>query len=139
MKERLGEQPEEFYFDEASRMFIRRGDQPPMADRQAGLVKKEATTKRSKPESILLMTTEELAELPEWLIPPSKKEEVERFKTRARRQAEIESDEKNFPSKPELERPRPSKPTEPQVKYGPRGGRYTEDKTKDGRPYRRYF
>ena len=23
--------------------------------------------------------------------------------------------------------------------YGPRGGRYTEDKTKDGRPYRRYF
>ena len=27
----------------------------------------------------------------------------------------------------------------PQVKKGPRGGRYTEDKTKDGRPYRRYF
>ena len=27
----------------------------------------------------------------------------------------------------------------PEVKKGPRGGRYTEDKTKDGRPYRRYF
>ena len=27
----------------------------------------------------------------------------------------------------------------PQIKKGPRGGRYTEDKTKDGRPYRRYF
>lgn len=27
----------------------------------------------------------------------------------------------------------------PTTKYGPRGGRYTEDKTKDGRPYRRYF
>ena len=27
----------------------------------------------------------------------------------------------------------------PQTKYGPRGGRYTEDRTKDGRPYRRYF
>ena len=27
----------------------------------------------------------------------------------------------------------------PEVKYGKRGGRYTEDKTKDGRPYRRYF
>ena len=27
----------------------------------------------------------------------------------------------------------------PEVKRGPRGGRYTEDKTKDGRPYRRYF
>ena len=139
MNERLGEQPEEFYFDEASRMFIRRGDKPPMTDRQAGLVRKEAITKRPKPESISLMTTEELAEVPEWLIPPSKKEEVERFKTRARRQAEIEFDEKYFPSKPEPERPRPSKPTEPQVKYGPRGGRYTEDKTKEGRPYRRYF
>ena len=27
----------------------------------------------------------------------------------------------------------------PEVKKGPRGGRYTEDKTKDGRPDRRYF
>ncbi|WP_157028527.1 hypothetical protein [Synechococcus sp. WH 8020] len=27
MKERLGEHPEDFYFDEASRMFIRRGDE----------------------------------------------------------------------------------------------------------------
>ena len=26
-----------------------------------------------------------------------------------------------------------------QVLKGKRGGRYTEDKTKDGRPYRRYF
>jgi len=29
--------------------------------------------------------------------------------------------------------------SKPQVKYGTRGGRYTEDQTKDGRPYRRYF
>ena len=28
---------------------------------------------------------------------------------------------------------------EPIEKHGPRGGRYTEDRTKDGRPYRRYF
>ena len=27
----------------------------------------------------------------------------------------------------------------PETKYGPRGGRYTEDRTKDGRPCRRYF
>ena len=27
----------------------------------------------------------------------------------------------------------------PQPKTGPRGGRYTEAKTKDGRPYRRYY
>ena len=26
-----------------------------------------------------------------------------------------------------------------EIKYGERGGRYTEDETKDGRPYRRYF
>ena len=32
-----------------------------------------------------------------------------------------------------------SKSPKPQIKKGPRGGRYTEDKTKDGRPYRRYF
>ena len=148
MKERLGEQPEEFYFDEASRMFVRRGDKPPRADRHAEPVeeeanaepvKEEAKAERPQPGSISLMTTEELAELPECLIPPSKKEEVERFKTRAKRHAEIEFDEKNFPSQPEPERPRPrpSKSTEPQVKYGPRGGRYTEDKTKEGRPYRR--
>ena len=29
--------------------------------------------------------------------------------------------------------------TKPKVKTGKRGGRYTEDVTKDGRPYRRYF
>ena len=28
---------------------------------------------------------------------------------------------------------------EPEIKTGKRGGRYTEDKTKDGRHYRRYF
>lgn len=28
---------------------------------------------------------------------------------------------------------------ESKVMRGPRGGRYTEDRTKDGRPYRRYF
>ena len=27
----------------------------------------------------------------------------------------------------------------PEVKYGPQGGRYTEDVTEDGRHYRRYF
>ena len=32
-----------------------------------------------------------------------------------------------------------SKKKSPEIKRGPRGGRYTEDKTKDGRPYRRYF
>ena len=30
-------------------------------------------------------------------------------------------------------------PNSPDIKYGPRGGTYTKDTTKDGRPYRRYF
>ena len=139
MKERRGEHPEEFYFDEASRMFIRRGDNPPRADSQAEQVKKEVKTERPKPESISLMTTEELAELQEWLIPPSKKEEVERFKARRRRKAEIEFDEQFSPPEPEPERLFFPMSSEPEVKHGPRGGRYTEDVTKDGRPYRRYF
>ena len=33
----------------------------------------------------------------------------------------------------------PRKPEKPEIKKGKRGGRYTEDQTKDGRPYRRYF
>jgi len=33
----------------------------------------------------------------------------------------------------------PPKKKEKEIKKGKRGGRYTEDKTKDGRPYRRYF
>ena len=32
-----------------------------------------------------------------------------------------------------------SRPDSPEIKEGPRGGRYTEDRTSDGRPYRRYF
>ena len=36
-------------------------------------------------------------------------------------------------------RNKPSTNKEHEIKKGPRGGRYTEDKTKDGRPYRRYF
>ena len=35
--------------------------------------------------------------------------------------------------------PPKEKKKEPEIKKGKRGGRYTEDKTKDGRPYRRYF
>ncbi|MEY4800942.1 MAG: hypothetical protein RLZZ274_1400 [Cyanobacteriota bacterium] len=51
----------------------------------------------------------------------------ERQRDLVRRQAE------NFPTDPSPEDPRP------EIKEGPRGGRYTEDTTKDGRPYRRYF
>lgn len=35
--------------------------------------------------------------------------------------------------------PPPPPPPAPEIRIGPRGGLYTEDITKDGRPYRRYF
>ena len=40
----------------------------------------------------------------------------------------------NFPTDPS-----PAMDLRPEIKKGPRGGRYTEDTTKDGVPYRRYF
>ena len=68
---------------------------------------------------------------------------------KARREQLIKELEENPPiQKPEPEKRGgnglktyyPSKINKPPaVKRGPRGGRYTEDRTKDGRPYRRYF
>lgn len=98
---------------------------------------------------------EELAGLPDWLIPPSRKAEVEAHNARKRREALGDLGRDN-PAEPQtkpgerMEDPRGyweirNKGTggtgtvSPQVKLGPRGGRYTEDQTKDGRPYRRYF
>ena len=52
----------------------------------------------------------------------------ERQRDLVRRQAE------NFPIEPSS-----AKGPRPEIKDGPRGGRYTDDTTKDGRPYRRYF
>jgi len=51
----------------------------------------------------------------------------ERQRDLVRRQAE------NFPTDPSPEDPLP------EIKEGPRGGRYTQAETKDGVPYRRYF
>ena len=92
MTEHVEGHSEEFCFDETSRMFIRRCDDSARSDEKAEAVKEEAKHQRSKPESISLMTTEELAELPEWLIPPSKKEEVNRFKARIKRKAAPETE-----------------------------------------------
>ena len=42
----------------------------------------------------------------------------------------------------EFPRPRGETPQDRwswRIRFGPRGGRYTEETTKDGRPYRRYF
>ena len=40
---------------------------------------------------------------------------------------------------PEATRRLKERTEKPEIKEGKRGGRYTEDQTKDGRPYRRYF
>tara|TARA_B100001989_G_C24199762_1_gene297767 strand:- start:134 stop:442 length:309 start_codon:yes stop_codon:yes gene_type:complete len=81
-------------------------------------------------------------------------ERVERIKKRVAWNIELDEDDFNFFEKKkaffkELEDAKRftksapvvsnygSKP--PEVKTGKRGGKYTLDKTKDGRPYRRYF
>jgi len=107
------------------------------------------------------LPVEELAGLPDWLVPPSRKGEVSAFLAKKRREAQglLTSEKETEPQiKPgdRIEDPRgyweprnkgtgtpagcsAGVPGPPQVRQGPRGGRYTEDRTKDGRPYRRYF
>ena len=78
---------------------------------------------------------------------PSKR--VRKAARKARREQLIKEREENPPiQKPEPERKGgngletyyPSKTNKPPaIKRGPRGGRYTEAKTKEGRRYRRYF
>tara|TARA_X000000950_G_C13308808_1_gene415712 strand:- start:99 stop:371 length:273 start_codon:yes stop_codon:yes gene_type:complete len=53
----------------------------------------------------------------------------------AKQEKELEEQRKIYGSNPVF----PETPKKPEIKKGKRGGRYTEDKTKDGRPYRRYF
>ena len=53
----------------------------------------------------------------------------------AKQEKELEENRKIYGSNPIF----PETPKKPEIKKGKRGGRYTEDKTKDGRPYRRYF
>jgi hypothetical protein len=86
-----------------------------------------------------------LAMLPEWLVPLSRRDELERFKflrdreARARLQDDIKSKdlrEHKLTVSPDSDGALNRKP---EVRYGPRGGRYTVDTTSDGRPYRRYF
>lgn len=136
MEERLGQQPEEFYFDEGSRMFIRRGEQPPEPSQPANRQKKPEERRRL-PNEITKFRVDELADLPEWLVPPSRKEEVELFKARRMRKARIEAGQND--GVVSGGKTRTYKPLSPQIQTGPRGGRYTEARTRDGRPYRRYF
>lgn len=137
MKERLGQQPDEFYFDEGTRMFIRRGEKPPETAEPANRQKKPEE-RNPLPEQINSMRVEELASLPYWLVPPSRKEEVELFKARQKRKALLETGHNDGVVSGGKTRTPQADPT-PQMRTGPRGGRYTEAKTREGRPYRRYF
>ena len=109
------------------------------------------------------VSLEELTRLPDWMVPPSRKEELAEYR-RCLRRAEVKKadqaskdllrkdrfvDPRGFvPQKGSLSRSHtsggssaaPSSTVESSdVRYGSRGGRYTEETTKEGRRYRRYF
>lgn len=102
-----------------------------------------------KPKSFDELSTEELAAMPDWMVPPSRKLEIEKFKGSLRRGSNGKSEEEknrklqenrvraglnpdgSMPDRIE----RGSSTSPPAVEYGPRGGRFTRNK--DG--YRRYF
>lgn len=95
------------------------------------------------------LPVEELAGMPGWLIPLSRKAEVDAFLARKRRgvtkktaeEEELEAEAARQRAKLPCDGQMPNwvSGASPATKNGPRGGRYTEDVTKDGRPYRRYF
>ena len=103
---------------------------------------------------------EELARLHDWMVPPSRKEELAEYRRSLRRAEVKKADQaaKALLGKDRYFDPRgfvPQKGSRPHtsgggaapgstsgsgaVRYGPRGGRYTEEVTKSGRRYRRYF
>jgi hypothetical protein len=94
---------------------------------------------------LLTCSIDRLAMLPEYLVPFARRDELTKYKAlrdreaRAKLQADMDSKDMrghkltiNPDSNEALNR-------KPEVRYGPRGGRYTVDTTRDGRPYRRYF
>lgn len=101
------------------------------------------------------LSVEELAALADWMVPPSRRTELEEFKKQIRRRDIAESDAAAIEAKQSkpgemIDDPRGYWPARgwklgthissaPEVKTGSRGGKYTEARTKDGRPYRRYF
>lgn len=87
-------------------------------------------------------TVEQLTTLPEWLVPLSRRNELDRYK--AGRASEARANLQAQWMARSLEHENNTKPGDypnstPKVEYGPRGGRYTDEITRDGRPYRRYF
>lgn len=143
MREQLGEQPDSFYFDEASRMFIRRGEKPPSAgprdpDAESIQDQRRSEERRPLPDDLRQLTVEELADLPVWMVPPARLKEVELLKARQHREARLQLGHNDVAVPKSTEQPG-WMPSPSDIRIGPRGGRYTDARTKEGRPYRRYF
>lgn len=100
------------------------------------------------------LSIDELAFLPEWMVPISRKSELMKYKARKRRRLNEEKTPEEQQKELEDARIRaglngdgskrqswefPNQSKAPETKYGPQGGRYTESITKEGRPYRRYY
>jgi hypothetical protein len=85
---------------------------------------------------------DQLALLPDWLVPFSRRHELNRHKAQREREArtKLRVDwilrSENHKSTTESDKLHNGMRD---VRYGPRGGRYTEEITRDGRLYRRYF
>lgn len=86
-----------------------------------------------------------LAILPEWLVPLSRRDELERYKVNRDMEArsKLEDDMSSKDLRGNKLRLSPDSDgalnSKPEARYGPRGGRYTVHTSSNGRPYRRYF
>jgi hypothetical protein len=90
-------------------------------------------------------SVDRLAMLPDYLVPLARRDELEIYKAlqdrEARAKLKADMDSKDLRGQSPTINPDPNTMLnrKPEVRYGPRGGRYTVDTTRDGRPYRRYF
>ena len=89
---------------------------------------------------------EVIARLPAELVPGDRLEELADYRAALRRPPQKSEEQLALEKKTEEARlvqrdvvRNPSSNQPPQPKAGPRGGRYTETRTKEGRPCRRYF
>lgn len=91
---------------------------------------------------LLSCSIEELALLPYWLVPLSRRDELYQFKGHREREARTKLQEvwmlRSQQYKTITESGRLDDGMR-DVQHGPRGGRYTLEISRDGRPYRRYF
>ena len=92
--------------------------------------------------SLSSCSIEQLALLPDWLVPLSRRREHNEYKAQREREARIKLQETwmlgSQKNKAISESSRLGN-SMGDVQYGPRGGRYTLEITRDGRLYRRYF